>query len=228
MAKKKKTVNPEKYHFDTTPFKHLKGVVVSGLDHSPQQGAEKVAAVESPQDVFGSFADEMEMLGVKQLNQTDETEGAESRRSMAADPVVDDGEGQGDKELFLAAIEGLTVSFEDDFIEEKPRLGSTSRRTKQIKQGKLIPDASLDLHGFQCVEALRKLNHFLQNGQHHGWQTLLVITGKGLHSDAGEPALRNEIERFLSAEGKKQVTEWSRAPRQYGGDGALILFLAKQ
>ena len=107
-------------------------------------------------------------------------------------------------------------------------MGASSRKIKQIKQGKLIPDASLDLHGFQCVEALRKLNHFLQNGQHHGWQTLLVITGKGLHSEAGEPALRNEIERFLSAEGKKQVTEWSRAPRQYGGDGALILFLVKK
>ncbi len=227
MAKKKKTVKPEKHHFDTTPFKHLKGVVVSDLDHSSQEGEEDVAAVESTQDVFGSFADEMEMLGVKQLNQSDETEGAESRSSMAADYVVDDGEGQADEELFLAAMEGLTVSFDDNFIEEKPRLGSQSRRTKQIKQGKLIPDASLDLHGFQCVEALRKLNHFLQNAQHHGWQTLLVITGKGLHSEAGEPALRNEIERFLSAEGKKQVVEWSRAPRQYGGDGALILFLSK-
>jgi len=227
MAKKKKTVKSEKHHFDTTPFKHLRGVVVSDLDHSPQQGEEKVAAVESPQDVFGSFADEMEMLGVKLLNQTDETEGAESSSLMAADYVVDDGEGLVDEDLFLAAMKNLTISFEDDFTEDSPRSGAVSRRTKQIKQGKLIPDASLDLHGFQCVEAVKKLNHFLQNGQHHGWQTLLVITGKGLHSEAGEPALRNEIERFLSAEGKKQVVEWSRAPRQYGGDGALILFLPK-
>ena len=227
MARKKKTVKPEKPHFDTTLFKHLKRVVVSDPDNNPQKGEEKVAVVESTQDVFGSFADEMKMLGVKQLNQTNGIEQAESSHTTSADYVVDEDKGQGDEELFLAAMKNLTVSFADDSIEEKPRLGSTSRRIKQIKQGKLIPDASLDLHGFQCVEAVKKLNHFLQNAQHHGWQTLLVVTGKGLHSETGEPALRNEIERYLSAEGKKQVIEWSRAPRQFGGDGALILFLPK-
>ncbi len=227
MAKKKKTAKPESQHFDTTPFKSLEGVVASGRDKSSQKVRETVVGGQSKQDVFGSFAAEMKMLGVKQLNLTEDVEDNESCGSVAIPLVGENDESQSDDELFLAAMNNLTVTFEDSMIEETPRPGAKSKRIKQVKQGKLTPDASLDLHGFYCAEALRKLNHFLQNAQHNGWKTLLVVTGKGLHSAAGEPALRNEIERYLSAEGKKQVVEWSRAPRQYGGDGALILFLPK-
>ena len=224
MAKKKKTSKVKKYDFNNNPFNHLKGFAISGQE-KPES---KLMVTESvPDEVFGSFADEMTMLGVKRLSQAESVDGVELDDSVPVEETLVKEEAQSEEALFLAAMGDLTVTFEDSFVTEPPRMEATPKRIKQVKMGKLTPDASLDLHGLQCADVVDKLQHFLQKARHHSWQTLLIITGKGLHSENGEPALRNEVERYLSAEGKKQVVEWSRAPRQYGGNGALILFLRR-
>ena len=224
MAKKKKTAKSKKPDFNNSPFNHLKGFAISGQEETES----KLTVTESVQaEVTGSFTDEMEMLGVKRIDQTEAFEEAELDYSIPVEDSPDEDEELSEEMLFLAAMGDLTVTFEDSFVAENPRPGAMPKRIKQVKQGKLTPDASLDLHGLQCAEVVDKLQHFFHNARHHGWQTLLVITGKGLHSEGSEPALRNEVERYLSAEGKKQIIEWSRAPRQYGGDGALILFLPR-
>jgi DNA-nicking Smr family endonuclease len=222
MAKKKKTSKIKKYDFNNNPFNHLKGFAISGQEKTES----KLTVAESiPDEVFGSFTDEMNMLGVKRLSQAESVDGVALDDSVSVEETLDKEEDQSEEALFLAAMGDLTVTFEDSFVTELPRTEATPKRIKQVKMGKLIPDASLDLHGLQCSDVVDKLQHFFQKARHHSWQTLLIITGKGLHSEDGEPALRNEVERYLSAEGKKQVVEWSRAPRQYGGNGALILFL---
>ncbi len=232
MAKKKKTAKSINHEFNNAPFNHLKGFVASNPENDGQREEKAISTEQSQQQVYGSFADEMGMLGVDRLNQKDEIEDEESEGLIAAgcmgDKAEDQIEDKSDKALFLAAMGDLTVTFEDSYAEENSHLGAKPKRIKQLKQGTLVPDASLDLHGFKRAEVVEKITHFLQNARHHGWQTLLVITGKGLHSESGEPALRNEVELYLSGEGKKQVVEWSRAPRQYGGDGALVLFLSKK
>lgn len=58
-------------------------------------------------------------------------------------------------------------------------------------------------------------------------QTLLVITGRGLHSEDGEPVVRFETESYLSR-CSAMVAEWGRAPKDYGGEGAIFIFLKKQ
>ena len=224
MAKKKKNAKSKKLDFNNSPFNHLKGLAISDQEKIES----KLTVTESvPDEVFGLFADKMNMLGVKRLNQAESVEGAELDYSTLAEEIPSKDEDQSEEALFLAAMGDLTVTFEDNFVTEPPLAGAIPKRIKQVKMGKLTPDASLDLHGLQCAEVIDKLQHFFQNARHHGWQTLLIITGKGLHSEDGEPALRNEVERYLSAEGKKQVVEWSRAPKQYGGNGALILFLPR-
>ena len=229
MAKKKKTAKSKNHEFNSAPFNHLKGFVASNPENNEQR-EEKEVSSEQPrhQEGSGSFADEMGMLGVKRLNQAAAVEVEESAYLMPGDDIVEKDKDKTDKDLFLTAMGELTVTFEDSYAEETPHLSAKPKRIKQLKQGKLIPDASLDLHGFQRAEVVEKIINFLQNARHNGWQTLLVITGKGLHSETGEPALRNEVERYLSGEGRKQVVEWSRAPRQYGGDGALVLFLPQK
>ena len=230
MAKKKKSAKSKNHDFNNAPFNHLKGFVASSPENNEQREDEAAISTELPhqQRGAGSFAAEMGMLGVKRLDQVNEVGDEESGCLVPAADSVEKDEDKIDQALFLAAMGDFSVTFEDSYAEEQPHMDAKPKRIKQLKQGKLVPDASLDLHGFKCAEVVEKINHFLLNARHHGWQTLLVITGKGLHSEAGEPALRNEVERYLSGEGKKQVIEWSRAPRQYGGDGALVLFLAKK
>ena len=130
-----------------------------------------------------------------------------------------------EEDQFLQAMGQLQVDFTDSLPEEESPPSASARRMKQLKQGRLSPEASLDLHGLTRTDVADKLRFFLQDSLLQGYQTLLVITGRGLHSTGGEPVLRVEVERFLAGEGHKWVAEWGRATKQYGGAGALILFL---
>jgi DNA-nicking Smr family endonuclease len=64
----------------------------------------------------------------------------------------------------------------------------------------------------------------LEHSHHQQYKAVLLITGRGNHS-AGNPVLRGEAERILRTEGRSHVAEWAQAPRQYGGAGALVVFL---
>lgn len=224
MAKKKKKSKAKKSDFNNDPFNNLKGFVVSDRKPEPQQ---PLPAGQFRQEVIGSFADEMEMLGVSRLNTGADIETENSDCLLSVNSAETAAQDQTDEEIFLTAMGGLTVKFNDHLPDVDFPPTAMPKRMKQLKQGKLIPEASLDLHGFQRAEVAGKLRHFLQNAQYQDWKTLLVITGKGLHSQEGVSILRDEAEQFLLGEGKTHVAEWGLAPKQYGGTGALVLFLRK-
>ena len=226
MARKKSQKNVRKKDFVSNPFSHLKGFSVPESEASKQL---ETPAPDLPVAKDGlSFQQEMAQLGVKPLD-------PEAASAHGAAPS-EEGEGAGgepaeltEEELFLAEMSQLQVRFEDSFVdaEDEPAVAS-SRRLKQLKQGKIVPDATLDLHGLTRPEVAPKLDRFLHNARHHHWQTLLVITGKGLHSESGEAVLRQETERYLAGPGRAEVAEWHQSPARYGGAGALVLFLKKQ
>ena len=164
------------------------------------------------------------MLGVEQLNLDSEEVDEFPDDFLEICPLVET-EDPTDAEIFLSAMGDLSVNFTDCLTVDDDQPLAEPRRLKQLKRGKLVPDASLDLHGCNRSEAAQKLIHFLDDSIYQGRKTVLVITGKGLHSEDGAPILRDEVEAFLADKGKTFVTEWGRAPKQYGGSGALVLFL---
>lgn len=223
MAKKKRPTNNKSDSFTSTPFRTLKGVAVSAPeevsepqgtpspDETPDTGRER------------SFTEEMDFLGVNPLGESQVP--VAGQQSEIADPEDGLQQKQADQELFLESLGQLDKQFADRFPpEERP---SQPRRMKQFKQGRLTPDASLDLHGLFRHQVAEKVEYFLRNASHQGWQTLLIITGRGLHSTDGQAVLRDEVENYLAAAGKKLIAEWGRAPRQHGGEGALVVFLKK-
>lgn len=222
MSKKKSPVNNKK-EFKSDPFGNLKGLAGSKrVDVNPKI----VAPKESSPEIYGTFADEMTLLGVERITASNDSEDVIVAPTMclAAD------QGQTEDEIFLAAMDAFPVSFEDHLPKDQSNavVAPPPRRIKQLKRGNIVPDATLDLHGCVRADVNEKLSNFIQNGQHNRWSTLLVITGKGLHSHDGEAILRDEAESFLLNAGKSSVAEWGRAPKQYGGSGALVLFLRKQ
>lgn len=179
-------------------------------------------------DTYGTFTDEMEMLGVKPLKSDVEMgqDGADDQQS--SEDEWRGNEEMTEEELFLSAMTTLNVNFKDDIPDGQSQHKASPRRMKQLKQGRIKPQATLDLHGCKRQEVVPRLRNYLQNAHHQGWEILLVVTGKGLHSEDGEPVLRTAAEEFLSRESPHQIVEWGRAPKEYGGDGALILFLKKK
>ena len=206
--------------FNNSPFKNLKGLSL------PVKEEIKVAPPplrnELPRDY--DFSMEMKGLGVKILPADERL--ADVERPPAEAPVIANrliaSEPRNDEELFLSAIQGMEVIFSDEIPDlEVP--SATPRRLKLVEQGRLRPSERLDLHGFTRSEARRRTAHFLENAMHHGYPLVLIITGWG-KSGSGEAILREEIARYLRTDGAPLISEWALAPKNLGGDGALLVF----
>lgn len=210
------------------PFKTLKGFVVSQEVALPRN-KEAPSSAPPEDDHSIDFTDKMARLGVRPMAQDREGSAGQPEASESTEQKIVDNSTVSEQEIFLEAMETLNVHFEDHLpdIETEQPLKPISRRLKRLRKGDLVPAATLDLHGVLRREVETKMRHFLQNARYHGQEVVLVITGKGLHSQQGEPVIRQAVEEFLQQEATAQVAEWGRAPRQYGGEGALVLFLRK-
>lgn len=219
--------------FKNNPFDSVKGFSVSSSKAEAVVEKTVKAEVEKVQPVDDSevdFDQAMSQLGVVSIaNQhhvkeklSDETV-EELPSLLAKTPITDE-------EIFLDGLGDLDCVFTDDYDdplseEAEQRSGGEPRRMKQLRQGKLKPQDTLDLHGCYRDEAQQKVRHFLKNRHADGLQTVLIITGRGNRSPKGESVLRSDVERYLTTLAGAWVVEWGRAPRQYGGEGALVVFL---
>jgi DNA-nicking Smr family endonuclease len=206
--------------FNTSPFKNLKGLSL--------RVQEEVKAAPPPlrREVVREydFSEEMKGLGVKILPSDERLVEVERSPAESPAPAVKQvvSESRNDEELFLSAIQGMAVIFNDEIPDlEVP--SASPRRMKLVEQGRLRPSDRLDLHGFTRSEARRRTAHFLENAVHHSYSLVLIITGWG-KSGSGEAILREEIARFLRTDGAPLVSEWGFAPKDLGGDGALLVF----
>lgn len=221
MAAKKDKQKKVDKQFCANPFSHLKGF-------SAFPEPEKIKAEPEPvkvQPVYGSFEDEMKLLGVERIDgnpvPSDDPVKVDSVVNVECEPDAE----PSDNDLFMTAVGEMNVRFEDQFSIDDEAATAQPRRLRQLRKGKIVPDQSIDLHGLQRSEVVGKLKSFIANASYRQDKVLLVITGKGLHSEDGKAVLRDEAERFLTQEGRASVVEWGRASKKYGGDGALVLFL---
>jgi DNA-nicking Smr family endonuclease len=206
----------------------LKGL--SAFANQKPQSQEKSKQVEADtnqqplSDEQRSFADEMDFLGVKPLPEAVvEKPVSDVGRDEKPVQVPVQSREERDELDFLEAVGAMGKTFKEEWPEDEPAKPAAPRRMRQVERGQLKPEAELDLHGLTIAEASTKVRFFLQDVLYQGFQTVLIITGKGLHSSDG-PVLRQAVETLLNQQ-TEQVVEWGIAPRRYGGDGALVVFL---
>jgi DNA-nicking Smr family endonuclease len=229
MGRKKSAKNnPSQQDFSNSPFKSLKGLSAFAAESVPDKSSQvkKPSMSEECQpeaDVQNSFAEEMGFLGVDPLpdrtidvpDEPDAPENISQPRSRTRE--------ESDKADFLDALGSMEKVFKDEWPDDAHENRATPRRMRQVERGQLKPEAELDLHGLTVDEASTKVRFFLQDAVYQGFKTVLLVTGKGLHSSEG-PVLRQAVERLLDQQ-REQVIEWGVAPRRYGGRGALFAFL---
>jgi len=106
--------------------------------------------------------------------------------------------------------------------------GIDRRFTRKLGAGKLEIEARIDLHGRTRDESERALDRFLAGARANGLRCLLVIHGRGLHSGADGPALRDAVRRTLIAgPHSAHVLACVSAPPALGGGGATLIWLRR-
>jgi len=129
----------------------------------------------------------------------------------------------------LAALVSEGVRFkirrEDDYVEGLR--ADTSAKLLDRLQGKgFAPEASLDLHGLRVNQVGPVIERFVRNHQRRGARHVLLIVGKGLHSEDGVSMLGPAaIEALSSGLAAPWVRAFVSAHALHGGNGALAVLL---
>jgi DNA-nicking Smr family endonuclease len=223
--KKKAAAPPKQKEFAINPFTALKGLQGVAAEPAPAKAPPVKAEPKSLPDDMALFF--QAMSGVERL-------GGQQQKAQPEKPVfpgraivrkIEEDEQQ----LFLEAVSGmkLDVRFADDDADsDAPSPPRSSSRLKQLRRGTIRIDYELDLHGLSKEESLDALAMFIGGAFRRQQQAVLVITGRGNHSPE-EPVLKSAVETWLRETGKEMVAEILQAPRQLGGDGAIVVFLKK-
>lgn len=114
-----------------------------------------------------------------------------------------------------------------EYLEGAAR-GLDPRFLKKLKRGEYAVEDHLDLHGHVQKEAKAALDQFIAAARHEGKRCVLVVHGRGLHSEDQVPVLKEAVRRWLSTEKfARQVLAFCSARQADGGGGALYLLLRR-
>lgn len=110
---------------------------------------------------------------------------------------------------------------------------------KDLKLNKTFQNQryKFDLHGYSLLEANLKVKEIINFCLSKDYKEILLITGKGIHSNTNSNVyaskdmskLRYSIPDYINSEEeiKNKILSIRSAPKEYGGDGALIIKLKK-
>ena len=107
----------------------------------------------------------------------------------------------------------------------------------KLKQHSLIKTKSIDLHGYTLDEANKVINNFIKNCYGEKVNKIIVVTGKGLHSENEKnpyvskdlSILKYSIPEYISNNESLMsvINEIRDAKIEDGGSGAFYIFLKK-
>ena len=97
----------------------------------------------------------------------------------------------------------------------------------RLRRGEWRIERRVDLHGLTAPEARRELASELQDAALEGARCVLVIHGRGLHSESG-PVLRDGVLAWLTAPPlAARVMAFATALPRDGGPGASYVLLRR-
>ena len=122
----------------------------------------------------------------------------------------------------------------EKFVNSKERLPNKDLKPKSKQTTKI---RSIDLHGYSLDEANRVIENFINNSFLEHVNKLIVVTGKGLHSENEKDPyvskdlgiLKYSVPEFISNNSSlmSKIIEITDASLEDGGGGAFYIFLKK-
>ena len=122
-----------------------------------------------------------------------------------------------------------------NFISSKDKLPN---KDFKIKTGNTTKIRSIDLHGYTLEEANKAIEEFIIKSFEEKVNKLIVITGKGIHSDVERDPyiskdlsiLKYSVPEYIenNPDLLKKIIEVKDASIEDGGTGAFYIFLKKK
>ncbi|MBO69032.1 MAG: hypothetical protein CL398_12080 [Acidiferrobacteraceae bacterium] len=103
------------------------------------------------------------------------------------------------------------------------RPGVQKNTLRNLKRGRIRPDAEIDLHGCKRGEALQYLHKFIQHSKDKKLMCVRIITGKGRSSPNFHSVIKESALNWLRNE--TIVLAYSMATYNDGGNGAYYVLL---
>ena len=88
------------------------------------------------------------------------------------------------------------------------------------------PPEAIHLRQMRADAAMEKLRTMVELHRRRGTLELLVVHGKGLHSEGGRPVIGPLVREWCERH-QEIVETWREAPRDWGGEGAIVIRLRK-
>ncbi len=117
----------------------------------------------------------------------------------------------------------LTIEVDGGRVSARAE-GVNRAQVGALRAGKVRAEATLDLHGNTVAEAMPLLERFLLDAARVRRRCVLVVHGKGLHSD-GLAVLRDAVQSALASEMSGLVHAFASAAPSDGGDGATCVMV---
>jgi DNA-nicking Smr family endonuclease len=123
----------------------------------------------------------------------------------------------------------IQISFPDFKLEKGISLGLDKNTDKKLKAGEYPIDLKLDLHGLNLEDAYFKLKDTINYAFEKGYRLILVITGKGLHSEENKITIKHSMKNWLShSEFSSKIIKYVDANKKHGGKGAIYILLRRK
>jgi DNA-nicking Smr family endonuclease len=123
----------------------------------------------------------------------------------------------------------------ENFLSNKEVL--KDKDSLELKE-KVIKTQSFDLHGFTLDEANKEIDHLIRQSYKNGTSKLIIVTGKGLHSEHEQDPyvskdlgiLRYSVPEYIKNNNElmSMIYEIKTADIEDGGSGAFYIFLKKK
>ena len=123
----------------------------------------------------------------------------------------------------------------DNFINSKEKVPNKDIKFKDKKNFKI---RSIDLHGYTLDEANKSIEDFIKKSFSENINKLIVVTGKGLHSENEKDPyiskdlgiLKYSVPEFITNNSSlmSMINEITDAKIEDGGGGAFYIFLKKK
>ena len=108
----------------------------------------------------------------------------------------------------------------------------------RLEKKKIFKTGRIDLPGFKLENANKTIQKYIENSFKNNITKIIVVTGKGLHSDVEKDSyvskdlsiLKYSVPEFIenNAELMEKIIEIKNADIEDGGSGAFYIFLKKK